>query len=718
MIRRLALWILVGLAIIAFFALDISHWLSFAYLQEQRAALISYRDAHPLLGTVIFFALYVVTTGLSLPGATILTLAAGAVFGLLWAAVLVSFASSIGATVAFLVARYLVRDSLLRDGIQSRYGGRLQAIDAGIARDGAFYLFTLRLVPLFPFFVINLLLGLTAMRTRTFYWVSQLGMLPATLVYVNAGTQLGQLSSPSGILSPGLLGAFALLGLFPLLARKLVDHGRARRQYANFTKPKVFDRNLIVIGAGSAGLVSAYIAAAVKAKVTLIEAHRMGGDCLNTGCVPSKALLRAAKFAHELDRAEEFGFAAVQAAPDFARVMKRVREVIRDIEPHDSVARYEALGVECLQGHARLVDPWTVEVDGQRLTAPNIVLATGARPFVPSLPGLAEAGYLTSDNLWDLRDMPPRLVVLGGGPIGCELAQAFARLGSRVTQVEMLPRLLIREDPEVSTEVQARFAAEGIAVLLDTRAIRVEMKAGEKILVCARAGQELRIHCDQILVAVGRSARLEGYGLEELGVKTGKTIEVNEFLQTSFPNIYACGDVAGPYQFTHTAAHMAWYCAVNALFAPLLSLRGGKFRVDYSVIPWATFTDPEVARVGLNETEARERGIPHEITRYPLADLDRAIADGATDGFVKVLTVPGRDRILGATIVGTQAGELIAEYVLAMRHGIGLNKILGTIHLYPTLAEANKYAAGRWKQAHQPAALLRWVALFHAWRRR
>ncbi len=712
MTQRLALLLLVGVAVVAFLALDLGQWLSFEYLQSQRAALVDYRDAHPLLSTAAFFALYVVATGLSLPGAAVLSLAAGAIFGLVWATLLVSFASSLGATLAFLIARYLVRDP-----IQSRYGSRLQAIDAGIARDGAFYLFTLRLVPLFPFVVINLLLGLTAMRTRTFYWVSQLGMLPATLVYVNAGTQLGQLSSPAGILSPQLLGAFALLGLFPLLARKLLTRLRARRQYAGYTRPARFDRNLIVIGAGSAGLVSAYIAAAVKAKVTLIEAHRMGGDCLNTGCVPSKALLRAAKFAHELGRAGEFGFAPVAVVPDFARVMDRVREVIRAIEPHDSVARYEALGVECLQGHARLVDPWTVEVDGRRLSAPNIVLATGARPFVPSLPGLAEAGYLTSDNLWELRELPPRLVVLGGGPIGCELAQAFARLGSKVTQVEMLPRLLIREDPEVSLAVQAQFAAEGIAVLLDTQALRVERIAAEKILICARDGQEFRIPCDHILVAVGRAARLEGYGLEELGVKTGKTIEVNEFLQTSFPNIYACGDVAGPYQFTHTAAHMAWYCAVNALFAPLLTLRGGRFRVDYSVIPWATFTAPEVARVGLNETEAKERGIPHEVTRYPLADLDRAIAEGTTDGFVKVLTVPGRDRILGATIVGAQAGELIAEFALAMRQRIGLNKILATIHIYPTLAEANKYAAGRWQQAHQPEALLRWVARFHAWRR-
>ena len=709
---RLLVLAAVAALVAAWFAFDLGRYLSLDALKAQREVILAWRDAQPLTASLAFVAIYVAVTALSLPGAAILTLAAGAIFGLGWGLVLASFASSIGATLAMLVARFVAGDA-----VQRRYAERLRAINAGIERDGAFYLFTLRLVPLFPFFVINLLMGLTRIRVWTFYWVSQIGMLAGTAVYVNAGTQLAQLESVGGILSPGLLGAFVLLGLFPLIARRLVDLVRARRVYAPYRRPRHFDRNLIVIGAGSAGLVSALIAATVRARVTLIERHRMGGDCLNTGCVPSKALIRSAKLAAQMRRAEEFGLAPVDARPVFAQVMERVQEVVRAIEPHDSIERYTGLGVECIKGRARLVDPWTVDVDGRRLTARDIVIATGAEPLVPPIPGLREAGYRTSEDLWDLRELPARLVVLGGGPIGCELAQAFARLGSKVTQVEMLPRLMMREDPEISATVQARFAAEGIDVRVGTRATSVVIENGQKWLVCEADDGPLRVGFDEILVAVGRVSRLGGYGLEELGVRTGRTLEVNEYLQTSFPNIWACGDVAGPYQFTHTASHMAWYAAVNSLFGPLLALRGGRFRVDYRVIPWATFTEPEVARVGLNETEAREKGIAHEVTTYGLDDLDRAIADGEAHGMVKVLTVPGKGRILGVTIVGEHAGELIAEYVLAMRHGIGLNKILGTIHIYPTLAEANKYAAGRWKQAHKPERLLRWVERWHRWRR-
>lgn len=712
MFKRLVVLILVVAAIALFVVLDLGRFLSFELLQARRDELVAWRDAEPLLSTATFFSIYVLATALSIPGAVILTLAAGATFGLWWGLAIVSFASTVGATGAFITARYL-----LREAITARYGERLKAINAGIEKDGAFYLFTLRLVPLFPFFLINLLMGLTAMPAGRFFWVSQIGMLAGTVVYVNAGTQLAQLSSPAGILSPGLIGAFVLLGLFPYVARWLVNTVRARKVYAGHRKPSGFDRNLIVIGAGSGGLVSAYIAAAVKAKVTLIEKHQMGGDCLNTGCVPSKALIRSAKFANHLRRADEFGFDNTRGTANFAKVMARVHEVVKTIAPHDSVERFTGLGVECLSGEARLIDPWTVEVNDQRLTARNIVIATGAEPFVPPIPGLREAGYRTSDNLWQLTELPRRLVVLGGGPIGSELTQAFARLGSNVTQVEMLPRLLIREDPEVSDLVMARFRAEGIDVRVNTRAKSVVVVEGEKTLVCEVDGREERIVFDDILVAVGRTARVKGFGLEALGVKTGRTIEVNEFLQTSIPNIYAVGDVAGPFQFTHTAAHMAWYAAVNSLFSPLLTFRGGLFKVDYSVVPWATFCEPEVARVGLNETDAAEQKIPYEVVKYSLDDLDRAIADGEAHGFVKVLTVPGRDRILGVTIVGEHAGDLLAEYVLAMKHGIGLNKLLGTIHIYPTLAEANKYAAGLWKQAHKPERLLSWVERFHGWRR-
>ena len=421
----------------------------------------------------------------------------------------------------------------------------------------------------------------------------------------------------------------------------------------------------------------------------------------------------------QLRNAHRLGIREVLGEVDFAGVMRRVHEVIGAIEPHDSVERYTLLGVEVLKGHARITSPWTVEIrqaDGsvRTLTTRSIVIAAGASPFVPPIPGLKEAEFLTSDTIWGLTELPKRLVVLGGGPIGCELAQSFACLGSAVTQVEMAPRLMLREDPEVSDLVAASLRVDGVNVLTSHQAIRVEVYEGEKRLIVRHGDEELPIAFDQLLCAVGRRPRVTGYGLEELGIPLTpqKTIQTNAFLQTLYPNIYAVGDVAGPFQFTHTAAHQAWYASVNALFG-----RFKRFKADYSVIPWATFTDPEVARVGLSETEAREQGVAYEVTRYDMDDLDRAIADGTAHGFVKVLTVPGKDKILGVTIVGEHAGDLLAEYVLAMKYGLGLNKILGTIHTYPTLSEANKYAAGQWKRAHAPHRLLGWLARFHAWER-
>ena len=701
--------------IAAFFALGGNKYLTFDSIKSQQAAIQGLYGENPLPTAIAFFAAYVAVTGLSLPGAAVMTLIAGAIFGLLWGTVLVSFASSIGATLAFVVSRFL-----LRDWVQARFGAQLRAVNEGVEREGGLYLFTLRLIPAVPFFVINLAMGLTPMQARTFYWVSQLGMLAGTVVYVNAGTQLAAIPSPAGILSPGLIGAFVLLGFFPLIAKRIVNAVKARRVYARWTRPAKFDRNLVVIGAGSAGLVTALIGAAVKAKVTLVEKHKMGGDCLNTGCVPSKALLRSAKFVAQVRNAKLLGIKTATVEFDFAQIMERVQRVVKTIEPHDSVERFTALGVECLEGDAKIVSPWEVEValsrggGTRRLTTRSIVIAAGARPFVPPIPGLAQMNCLTSENLWEIRALPARLLVLGGGPIGSELTQAFARLGSRVTQVEMLPRILIREDPEISGMVMEKFIAEGVDVRVNHKAKEFRIEGGQKVLICEHQGRDVRIEFDEVLCAVGRVANTTGYGLEELGIPTTKarTVETNEYLQTLYPNIYACGDVAGPFQFTHTAAHQAWYAAVNALFG---SFR--RFRADYSVIPWATFTDPEVARVGLNETEAKEKGIAYEVSVYGIDELDRAIADEAAHGVVKVLTVPGKDRILGVTIAGEHAGDLIAEFVAAMRHGFGLNKILGTIHIYPTLAEANKYAAGVWKKAHAPQGVLRMVEKFHAWSR-
>jgi len=702
---KLILLAVIAILITLFFLFDLQQYLSLENFQAQRTDIVNFYEAHPWQTILIFFAIYVVVTGLSLPGATILTLAAGAIFGVLVGTIMVSFASTIGATLAFLVSRYLFKDF-----VQERFKSQLGPINRGVEKEGAFYLFALRLVPAFPFFVINLVMALTPIKTWKFYWVSQIGMFVGTIVYVNAGTQIGQLESLGGILSPALLFSFVLLGIFPFIAKKLVDYSKAHKVMRGYKKPKHFDTNLVVIGAGSAGLVSAYIAAAVKAKVTLIEKHKMGGDCLNTGCVPSKAILRSAKMLSYIKRAKEYGFKNATVEFDFAEVMDRVHRVIKQVEPHDSVERYTKLGVDCIQGEAMITSPYSVRVNDQEITTRNIIIASGGRPFVPPLPGLEEVGYYTSDTIWTLRTLPKRLVVLGGGPIGCELAQAFARLGANVTQVQRASHIMVREDVDVIDVVQAQFAKEGIQLLTSHKALRIEQGR----LICEHDGEEVVVPFDEILVAVGRSANTKGFGLEELGVALSSrgTIDVDEHLRTNIPTIYACGDVAGPYQFTHTAAHQAWYASVNGLFGTFK-----KFKADYSVIPWTTFTDPEVARVGLNEQEAKRQGIDYEVTKYGIDDLDRAIADQEAQGFVKVLTQPGKDKILGVTIVGHHAGDLITEYIQAMKWGIGLNKILGTIHIYPTLAEANKYAAGEWKRRHAPVKVLEWVERFHAWRR-
>ncbi len=707
--NKTALLALLALLVAAVFYWDLTAYLSLEQFSAQRENIEQWRDQWPLLAAALYFLIYVVITALSLPGAAVMTLVGGALFGLAWGTLLVSFASSLGALLAFTIAR-----ALLHDWVQKRFGNYLSALNRGVERDGHFYLFSLRLVPAVPFFVLNLAMALTPMRPWPFYWVSQLGMLPATAVFVNAGTQLARVDSVGDILSVPLLLSFAALALFPWLARAVARVLQRRRALRGFQRPRRFDHNLLVIGAGAAGLVSAYIAAQVRAGVALIERERMGGDCLNTGCVPSKALLRSARIARYVQRAPEFGVSAAASGVDFKAVMARVQRVIAAIEPHDSVARYSELGVNCISGDARIISPWEVEVDGQRLSARNIIVASGGRPALPPIPGIEDCRYLTSDTVWGLQQCPERLLVLGAGPIGCELAQAFARLGAQVTVVELF-ELLPREDGEVAQAVREQFAAEGIELLEHSRALGFEN--GDTLLIeqpGENGAEQRRLHFDQLLVATGRRANVDGLGLETVGVQLRKngTIEVDRYLRTACPTIYACGDVTGPYQLTHAGAHQAWYAAVNSLF-------GGwkKFAVDYSVIPAVTFCDPEVARVGLNEREAEARGVAFEVTRYELDDLDRAIADGEARGFVKVLTAPGRDKILGATIVGYRAGELLGEFVLAMKQGIGLNKILGTIHPYPTMAEANKYTAGQWRAAHKPERLLALVERYHRWRR-
>ncbi|MBL6752990.1 MAG: FAD-dependent oxidoreductase [Pseudomonadales bacterium] len=697
------------LAVGAYVAFDLGQYLTLEFIQSRLASLQAFRDENFAVTAAIYFVFYVVATGISIPGAILLTLLGGAIFGLWWGTLLVSFASSIGATGAFLASRLL-----LRDWVQRRFGAYLAPINKGIAKDGAFYLFSLRMVPLVPFFVVNLLMGLTSISVPAYYIASQIGMFVSTLVYVNAGAELAQITSLSGLVSPSVLLSFTLLGVVPLAAKGVIGVMQKRKRLSSFKKPKRFDANVVVVGGGSAGLVTSLIVAGAKARVVLVEKHRMGGDCLHTGCVPSKSIIRSGRIMEYIRRAEDYGIVDAAGKVDFAAVMRRVQTVIETIEPHDSPERFTSLGVECVSGAARLLSPYEVEVEGKRITTESIVIASGARPFIPLVPGLDGIDYLTSDNVWSLTELPPRLLVVGGGPIGCELAQAFSRLGSKVTQVDMAERIMPREDADVSAAVSARFEAQGIEVLTSHRLQKFETVDGEHFMQAEHQGETVRVAFDRVLLAIGRKANTEGFGLEEIGVALTPqgSVEVNEYLQTSLPNVFACGDVAGPYQFTHMASYQAWFAALNAIAGGIW-----RSRVNYSVVPWATFTDPEVARVGLSEDEAKQRGIAYELTRYEMNHHDRSLADGEAHGFVKILTVPGKDKILGVTIVGYHAGEQIAEFVFAMTHNMGLKSISAVTHIYPTLGEANKFAANAWRSARLPTQYFPWLKRFFDWRR-
>ncbi|MCG3863318.1 MULTISPECIES: bifunctional TVP38/TMEM64 family protein/FAD-dependent oxidoreductase [unclassified Photobacterium] len=712
--KKLALLIVIISLIVSWVHFDLGQYLTLDFIKQEQSALQAKIQNQPIVVYVSYFAIYVLATALSLPGAAILTLLAAAIFGFWPSLVIVSFASTIGATLAFLSSRFI-----LRDWVQQRFGSRLKTINQGIEKEGEFYLLTLRLIPVFPFFLINLLMGLTPIKTRTFYLISQLGMLPATAIFINAGTQLSNIESLRGIISTPVLLSLALLGIFPLIAKFIVTTIKRKQVYKGFNKPTSFNQNLVVIGAGAGGLVSSYIAAAVKAEVTLIERHKMGGDCLNTGCVPSKALIRVAHSAYELQKAKQFGIEAKIEKIDFKAVMARVHKVIKGIEPHDSVERYSKLGVNCVQGDATILSPWEVEVNGKVITTRNIIIATGASPLLPNISGLNTVDPLTSDNLWQLDTLPEKLLILGGGPIGCELAQAFNRLGASVTLIEMADQLLNREDQDAADLIYQKLTHEGVRVLLKHKAASFTEKGATQYhhvkLDDLTSEQTIDVEFDQVIVALGRVANTKGFGLENLHIATTPqgTIKVNNYLQTQYPNIYAVGDVAGPFQLTHAAAHQAWYASVNSLFGTFK-----KFKADYSILPAVTYTAPELARVGLNEKEAISQNIDYRTYTYPISDLDRAIADNAAEGFVKVLTPPNSDKILGVTIVGHHGGELLAEFTLAMRYKLGLNKILSTIHPYPTMSEANKYAAGVWKQANAPQKLLAMVKRYHQWMRK
>lgn len=695
----LLLLTLIGLK---YFGLE--RYLTFEYLKQNQQIFAYYYQQNQILTIALYFFIYILVTATSIPAATILSLLGGFLFGNVLGVVLVSFASSIGATFAFFLSRYFFAD-YFKDKFSKLY----EEVNQGIENEGIFYLFSLRLIPIIPFWLVNLAMGITKMRAWVFYTIGQIGMLPATIIYVNAGTQLSAITTPKEILSLKIILSFTLLGVFPLFAKWFIDFLKQKNIYRGFKRPKKFDYNMIVIGGGSAGLVTAYICASVKASVALIEKDAMGGECLNTGCVPSKALIRSSKVINLSKKANELGLEQIDIKFNFERIMERIHSVIKKIEPHDSVERYEKLGVKCLKGKAEIISPWEVKVNDQILTTKNITIATGASPLVIPFKGLDKIQYLTSNNLWNLRKLPARMVILGGGPIGCEMAQAFNRMGSKVYLVEMLDRIMNVEDQIVSDFITKKFKTEGIEVLTNHKAKEF---LEDKTLICDFNGLEVKIPFDEVLLSLGRKANTLNLGKLNINLRKNGTIETNKYLQTNFPNIFACGDVTGPYQFTHTASHQAWYCAVNGLFGKLK-----KFKVDYSVIPWCTFLDPEVATVGLNEQTAKKLGIPYQLFSYDISDLDRAIADSLDEGFVRVLTKPGTDTILGATIVAANASDLILEFISAMKNGFGLNDILSTIHIYPTMGEANKYLAGNWKRKQHGPKLFSLLQKFHLFMR-
>lgn len=692
---KILLVALLGVAIFLILKFDVLQYFELESIKLQKQGFDSFYQENPILTIAIYFGIYIIITTFSIPGATVMTLLGGALFGFVAGTILVSFASTIGATLAFLATRFIIGNS-----VQEKYGPRIEAINDGIRKEGAFYLFALRLVPVFPFFLINILLGLTPIKTTVYFVTSQIAMLPSTMAYVYAGTQLSKVESLSDILNPQLILAFTILGLLPLIAKKIVNFLKTRKLYSKFKKPKTYDYNTIVIGGGSGGLVAAYLSAALKAKVALIEADKMGGDCLNTGCVPSKAIIHLSK--------------TVPQGVDFVQIMRRVKEKVQKIAPHDSEDRYKSLGVDVINERGHIVDPFRVKAGDRLLTTKNIIIATGAKSAIPKIPGLDKVSYLTNDNIWELSEQPKELLVIGGGPIGCELAQSFQRLGTKVTIIQSQPYIMNREDEEFSQFIREKFEHQGMSVLTEYRAKEFG-NDGKNYVICSYNDQDIKIYFDKVLIALGRSANIKGLGIEELGIelRKNKTIAADKFMRTNYPNIYVCGDITGPYQFTHTASYQAGYAALNALFGPFWG-----FKINYNVVPWATYTDPEVARVGLNEKEAKEQGIKYEVSEYSFEELDRAITDEVNYGKIKVLTKPGSDKILGVTLMSSQAGELMSEFVLAMNNNLGLNKILNSIHIYPTLSEANKYVAGVWKKAHAPKAGLRFLEKFNEMRRK
>jgi pyruvate/2-oxoglutarate dehydrogenase complex dihydrolipoamide dehydrogenase (E3) component/uncharacterized membrane protein YdjX (TVP38/TMEM64 family) len=706
-------------------------------------------------GPVLLGAVYILACVLFIPG-SLLTLGAGFVFGIVVGTITVSIASTLGATAAFLLGR-----TLARPWIEARVAHRpkFRALDEAVRRQGFKIVLLTRLSPIFPFNLLNYTFGLTRVSLRDYILASWIGMLPGTVMYVYLGTTLKTLADlaagnvPTSVgqqvlFGAGLVATVAVTVLITRLARKALQeaippptrqteplaHGDlampntvqvlpddvhnqtlvANVHPRDWVNPQPQSRyNLVVIGAGTGGLVCAAGAAGLGARVALVEKHLLGGDCLNVGCVPSKALLRAARAYADVRDAAGFGVTVPPGAKvDFPAVMERMRRLRAGISPNDSAARFHSLGVDVFLGAAHFTGPDAVEVNGQTLRFARAVIATGGRPIQPPIPGLAEAGFQTNETIFSLMELPRRLAVIGAGPIGCELVQAFARFGSQTFLVGKQPQILPREDPDAAQLVETALQHDGVQLLLGHDLRRVERSGGERVLCLESPHGPKEIRVDDILVAVGRVPNVDGLNLEAAGVAHDSRIgvQVDDRLRTTSPRIYAVGDVCSRYQFTHAADAMARLAIQNALFF-------GGARLSALTIPWCTYTDPEIAHVGLYERQAQEQGIAVQTLTQPLDGVDRALLDGETAGFVRVHLRRGTDKILGATIVARHAGDMISELTLAMTGGLGLRTPARTIHPYPTQAEAIKKVADAYNRTRLTPFVKRMLDKWMAWTR-
>jgi pyruvate/2-oxoglutarate dehydrogenase complex dihydrolipoamide dehydrogenase (E3) component/uncharacterized membrane protein YdjX (TVP38/TMEM64 family) len=709
------LLIAVGIALVSF---PLRHW----FMQLE-----SYVESLGAVGPMVVVLAYVFLTVLLVPGSAI-TVGAGTLFGLKIGFIVVVLGANLGALVAFFLARTLLRQRVAR---WAESNPRFRLLDRAIGKQGFKMVLLTRLSPIFPFVLLNYFLGLTAVRTGAYVLGNLLGMLPATFLFVYLGAAArdalaGQLNVSVGLYQQilkvvGLLATIAVVIMITRIARQalrqteqldegstvpgkprlepnyrpatfdkmmIVDDAHDRRLIQNCHPPHWINPapagkyNLVVIGAGTAGLVSAAGAAGLGAKVALIEHNLMGGDCLNIGCVPSKAMIRAARAAHDARDAARFGLEiACEPQVAFAGAMERMRKLRAGISDHDSAERFRKLGVDVFIGTARFTGASSIEVDGKRLEFRRAVIAAGARAAKLPIPGLEKTGYLTNETVFRLTELPRRIAIIGAGPVGCELAQTFARFGSKVTLLSDGAEILPKEDADAAAIVRKKMEQDGVRIVTKAKIHRAEKNNGEKILAATVGEAAVDINCDAVLVAAGRTPNLEGLDLEAAGIGyTYRGVEVDDWLRTKNPRVYAAGDVCSQFKFTHAADAMARLVIANALFF-------ARRKVSALTIPWCTYTDPEIAHVGYYEKDARQAGFAVATLTESMKDVDRAILDGEEEGFARVHYDQKSGKILGGAIVARHAGEMIGELTLAMVAKQKVGVLSSTIHPYPTQAE-------------------------------